>query len=106
MSINILHISNERLICEATNMIRYNPRLALEWFKEAYAKVEGTKFVPLYNRGAKEANDYLASLYTMRYYKKEEVWGDKYFKPEMIPLHEEVLNFNEELEKMILANKL
>jgi predicted transglutaminase-like cysteine proteinase len=61
---------------ECPNVVRWNPRLAIDWMEHLsshlYSDYQRTK----YNRVARQMNTFLDKLETRRYYRKEDYWAN------------------------------
>lgn len=61
-------------IRECPNVVRWNPRLAIDWMESIRSRIWSDIQARAYNRAAKRMNDYLDHLETCRFYDKREVW--------------------------------
>jgi len=61
---------------ECQNIVRWNPRLAIDWMEGISSRIWTQPQLTYYNRVAKDINDYLDRLETYRFYDKAEIWGN------------------------------
>jgi hypothetical protein len=61
-------------IRECPNIVRWNPRLAIDWMEAIAVRVWSDIQTQAYNHAAKKINQYLDHLETCRYYDKRGVW--------------------------------
>jgi hypothetical protein len=75
---------------ECPNMVRWNPRLAIDWM-DAIAPMCVTDIqINEYNYAAKQMNSFLDFFETMRYYDKYAVWeNDRVRRVELISDYDE-----------------
>lgn len=89
-------------VMHARYMVKWNPRVALELFRESYAKAFSETRIKDYNEAAREANEFLNNLENHAYYSAQDFWED--VKPYRIPLiTEEVTGFDQKLKELLYA---
>lgn len=63
-------------IRECRNMVRWNPRLAIDWMESISNRIWGELQSRQYNETARYINTYLDNLETYRYYNKRDIWDN------------------------------
>lgn len=102
-------------IRESTNVVRWNPVLAIEWMENARSKITTDVLVKEWNNAAKQINNTIESIERSSYYTELSYWyirtpgqlfesHNSYFGSKRLEFIEEVFSF-EEFEK-ILKSKL
>ena len=59
---------------ECQNIVRWNPRLAIDWMEGIASRIWTQTQITYYNRVATDINTYLDRLETYRFYDKFAVW--------------------------------
>ena len=76
-------------LTECPNVVRWNPRLAIDWMDALASRCVTDIQINGYNYAAKRMNDYLDFYEKMRYYDKNEVWeNDRVRRVEYLSLYE------------------
>lgn len=76
--INIFNfISVPVQIREASNVVRWNPSLAISWMEEVLPKVISPIWVSLWNASASKINETINSIEATRYYSEATYWDNK-----------------------------
>ena len=70
------HWDTNDYIRECPNIVRWNPRLAIDWMEGVASRVWSPTQTTYYNRAATSINTYLDNLETYRFYDKAETWGN------------------------------
>lgn len=61
---------------ECPNLVRWNPRLAIEWMNSVRYDMMSDVMIAAYNDAAQRINKFLDELETYRYYNKYETWDN------------------------------
>lgn len=75
-SLGFSHWDTADYIRECPNIVRWNPRLAIDWMESISSRVWSVPQTAYYNRAATSINTYLDNLETYRFYDKLETWGN------------------------------
>ena len=74
---------------ECQNIVRWNPRLAIDWMEGIASRIWSLPQTAHYNRVARDINEYLDRLETYRFYDKYEVWeNDRVRRVELLSTYE------------------
>jgi len=74
--VNFQHTSLQLQILEAGNVVRWNPKLAIEWMHEAELRVTTQVMAKLWNKTAKQMNKTMDMIEKCPSYNKTTYWGE------------------------------
>lgn len=88
-NIGFSHWDTADYLRECPNIVRWNPRLAIDWMEAIASRIWTPTQTTHYNRVARDINTYLDNLETYRFYDKYVTWeNDRVRRVELLSTYD------------------